>query len=205
VPSDGLRNEKTWSVEIGYSNQLTDGLLLRWDNSYQRYEDLIGFRVTAPPVTPALVAQADNIDGAYGVDSEIELAWSGQLGRLSGWYAFNGFETDQHDQAIRAFAPARHKAGASLHLDLDHGFAANADYKYSGSTQDSDSVSVTRIPISHRLDLNLAWSFARARGELMLGVEDVVNTRNDAAQGTGSFTSHPTPGRTFFVRGEYGF
>jgi outer membrane receptor protein involved in Fe transport len=205
LPSDGLRNEHTWSAEIGYSNQLTDGLLLRWDTSYQRYEDLIGFKVTPQAAPPGLVAQAANIDGAYGVDSELELAWSGALGRISGWYAFNGFETDQHDQAIRAFAPARHKAGASLHVALDHGFAANADYKYSGSTQDSDAISVTRIPIAHRLDLNVAWSFARARGELMLGVEDVINTRNDDAQGTGSFTSHPTPGRTFFVRGEYGF
>lgn len=203
IPSDDLRNEKTWSAEIGYTNQLSEGLLLRWDNSYQRYEDLIGFTILAPP--PAITAQATNIDGGHTITSEIELAWSGPLGRISGWYAYNGFESEQSDQPLRAFPPARHKAGSSLHLDLGHGFAGNADYKYSGSTRDTDGVRIFTVPISHRLDLNLAWRFDHARGELMIGVEDVINTRNEPAQGTGSFTSHPTPGRTFFARGEYGF
>lgn len=203
LPSDNLQNEETWSIEFGYSNQLTDGLMLRWDSSYQRYEHLIGFLIAPPP--PAFIAQAANIDGADAFNSEIELAWNGALGRISGWYAFNWFAADQANQQLRAFEPARHKVGAIGHLELPHGFAANVEYKYSGSTSDFDAISTFNIPAAHRLDLNVAWRFDRSRGELMIGVEDLLNTRNAPAQGTGSFTSHPTPGRTFFARGEYGF
>ncbi len=201
-PSNGLKNEELWSIEAGYTHQLNDGVLVRWDNYYQRYERLVGFDISVPgPV----VAQAANIDAATGYGSELELAWSGTAGRLSSWYAFHQLHTDQTNQSLRAFEPSRHKVGATGHLVLPHEFAANLQYRYASPTTDADSISVVHAPPVHRLDFNVAWRFDQARGELMLGVDDLTNTRLTAVNGTGSFTSHDTPGRTFFVRGEYGF
>lgn len=203
LPGGDLRNEELWSIEAGYTHQMNEGVMARLDGFYQRYEHLIGYVVTPP--SPAITAQATNIDGATAYGGELELSWSGSAGRISAWYAYHHFATDENHQSLRAFRPSRHKVGTTGHLELGRGFAANLQYRYASLTTDEDAISIVRAPPMHRLDLNLAWRFDRARGEVMVGVEDLLNVHLDAPNGTGSFTQHDIPGQTFFVRGEYGF
>ncbi len=210
IPGDDLRDEEVWSGEIGYSNQLSDELLLRWDASYQRYRDLIGYTLTPanasgpPPFTT--VVQPANLGGAQAWTSELEATWSMRSGvRLDAWYAFDEFETTQIDQQIRAFKPPRHSAGASSRLPLPEQFALTINYRYSDATIDPGAASDYHVAVYQHLDLTLAWRFDRGRGELMAGVLDALESRQAAVQNSGSFVAYQTPGRTYVVRGEWGF
>jgi iron complex outermembrane receptor protein len=207
VPADHLVNEETWSAELGYSNQLSDELLVRWDGYYQRYEHLIGFRFTPPTAGPPFVttAQPANIAGAQGYGSELELEWKSRVGRWSLWYAVHGFETDQEDQDIRAFRPPLHGVGATSRTDLGRGLTFTIDYRYASSTIDPSPGAGTHVDITHHLDTTLGWRFDHERSELMIGVLDLLERADPPVLGSGSAAAHVTPGRTFFIRGEWGF
>jgi len=210
IPGDELRDEEVWSGEIGYSNQLSEQLLVRWDASYQRYSELIGYRLTpADPAGPppfTTVVQPANLGGAKAYTSELEATWSARSGmRVDAWYAFDELETEQLDQQIRAFKPPRHSAGASTRLPLPEQFALTINYRYSDATSDPGAASGYHVAVYQHLDLTLAWRFDRGRGELMAGVLDAFESRQAAVQNSGSFVAYQTPGRTFVVRGEWGF
>lgn len=216
IPSDDLHNEETWSLEGGYSVQFATDLLLRTDVYYQRYEDLIGYRtVILPGILPGAPTfirnQADNIDGATGTGAEVEVAWTPALpwtsthSRCSLWYAYNHLKTDLVGQEIRAWTPSEHKVGGTCRVFLPENLVLNLNYRFSSSVDDPDRNTPTHAGPIHVLDLALAWRFMRGRGEVMIGAWDVFNTTNEPVQGSGSFSSHETPGRTFFIRGEYSF
>jgi hypothetical protein len=52
----------------------------------------------------------------------------------------------------------------------------------------------------HRLDLTLSRKFAKGKGELMIGVADVLNKTNSPVFDSGYLSAHETPGRMFFGR-----
>jgi len=200
-----LANEETWSLEAGYTGKLAKGLTLRIDPYYQRYEKLIGVRMLNDPLgLGRVLSMMDNIDGGDAYGTECELALTGKVGKLSVWYAYNDFRTDQSDQNIRAFRPAKNKAGLSGRLFLPQGWTLNANYRYTDVTEKS-SDHLYGVAESHRLDVGLAKEVLKGRGEVMIGVSDVLNTTDHAVFETGSMTSHETPGRTFFVRFQVSF
>ncbi len=210
VPGDDLHDEEVWSGEIGYSNQLSEELLVRWDASYQHYSDLIGYGLT--PANPAgpppftTVVQPGNLGGAKAYTSELEAAWTTRSGlRLDAWYAFDEFETESIDQQIRAFKPPRHSAGASSRLPLPAQFALTVNYRYSDATSDPGVATGYHVAAYQHCDINLAWRFDRGRGELMAGVLDAFESRQAAVQNSGSFVAYQTPVRTFVARGGWGF
>jgi outer membrane receptor for ferrienterochelin and colicin len=210
IPGDDLRDEEVWSGEIGYSNQLSEELLVRWDAAYQRYSELIGYSLTpANPAAPppfTTTVQPANIGGAKAYTSDLEATWSVRSGlRLDAWYSFDEFETEQIDQQIRAFKPPRHSAGASTRLPLPEQFALTVNYRYSDATIDPGAASGYHVAAYQHVDITLAWRFDRGRGELMAGVLDAFESRQAAVQNSGSFVAYQTPGRTFMVRGEWGF
>lgn len=194
LPSDGLRNEHTQSLEAGYTGTLADGLTLRTDTYYQRFEDLIGGGAIAPTVY-----RLRNIAGGTSYGAECELSLTAKRGKLSAWYAYNEFEADQVDQSMRGMRPAKHKVGLTGRLFLPENWTFNANYRFTDTTPASVSVPEA-VGSSHRLDLTAAKGTFGHRGELMLGVSDLFNTSHDGLEQSDTFTSHPTPGRTFFAR-----
>jgi len=203
LPNDGLDNEGVWSVEAGYSTQLRDNMTLRLDGYYQEYKDLIRFTELS---LGQYVAQNLGRAEAYGWESELILR--GDMYRASVWYAYNYFlpkgrpQGIDDDVEVRAFLPARHKAGATLRFFLPHDWTVNLNYKHSASTDASHGPWGEDIPAFDRLDLTLSRAFRldAMDAEVLLGLFDVFN---DTEQTVGDLSSalylHETPGRTFLA------
>ena len=75
----------------------------------------------------------------------------------------------------------------------------NANYTYSNGIHHYGNVSAD-TPVYNRLDLNLSKKIAGGRGEVMVGVSDVLNEVSGPVGGVGEFAGHELPGRTFFAR-----
>lgn len=194
LPGGNLDNEQTWSLEAGYTGKLADGLTFRADTYYQRFESLIGGGMVAPTYY-----RMDNIDGGTSYGAECELSIIRKQGKLSAWYAYNDFETDQSGQFVRGMRPAKHKAGLTGRLFLPDKWTFNANYKFTDTTPASASVP-NDVVSSNRLDLTVSKEIAAGKGEFMLGVSDVLDESHDPFIQCDTFTAHETPGRTFFVR-----
>jgi len=197
LPPDDLHNEKTISLEAGYTGKLTERLTLRADTYYQRFSELIGYRTTVDGFgfqyyTP------DNIDGADSWGGEVELALQDERGKLSLWYAYNDFEEDQSKQSVRSFLPAKHKTGITGRLFCGGGWTLNANYRFANTTPGNPSVG-NDVAASHRLDLAVSKEFARGRGEVLVGVRDLLNKTHRGIYQDSSLTAHDTPGRMFFA------
>lgn len=204
-PEEDLENEETWSLEGAYTGKLGAGLVLKANIYYQRFEKMIGYnRLPDPMGMGRLFAQANNIDGADSYGAELEIEKSTEWGKVSAWYAYNDFHTDQLDQDMRSYTPAEHKVGMTGRLFLEEGWTLNANYRYTDTTSNLSGF-LTRIESSHRLDLTVSKAFADNRGEIMIGVSDILNETNGPIHRLAGFTTHETPGRTFFARVQYNF
>ena len=200
IAPDDLKNEETWSLEAGYSEQLTKHLTLRVDSYYQRFEHLLGDTLLTDPLGVGRTLQVvDNIDGADSYGIETELTAKTKVGKFSSWYAINKFYQNQHDQQVDAYLPAKHKAGVTARIFLPYDSTLNMNYQFTSSTSGkyADLSTYTSPGVSHRFDLSMAKEFAKGNGELMLGVSDLFNKTNEPAE---LQWNHSTPGRTFFAR-----
>lgn len=204
LPGGDLQNEETWALEAGYTGRFAEGLTLRADSYYQRFEKMIGYLVVPDPLPLPMsrsIRQAANIDGADAAGVELEITKENKWGKFSAWYAYNGIQTDVANQDLRSCTPARHKVGLTGRLFLTDGWVLNANYRYADTTiatgvnemlLDADSI--------HRLDLTISKKIARGKGELMLGISDVFNETEGPNTAVGQFTAHDVPGRMFFAR-----
>lgn len=204
MPSEKLTNESTYALEAGYTGKLSDHLTLQVNSYYQRMEDLIGsINEYFGPIT---FTHFDNIAGANTYGAESELVWKSKKLHLSGWYAYNEFVTDDNEQAIRAYFPARHKAGLRSRYFMDDLWSLNVNYIYNDAIHTNAANNPSdETAMFHRLDINVARSFAKQRGEIMIGVADVLNNTREPVYDINSFTSYETAGRMFFVRFQYKF
>ncbi|MCD4830324.1 MAG: TonB-dependent receptor plug domain-containing protein [Anaerohalosphaeraceae bacterium] len=203
LPDDKLHNEETCSIEAGYTGILAKGVTLRADTYYQRFSNLIGYRLTTDIFGLAHYVP-DNIDGADSWGGELELKFENEKGMFSFWYAYNDFAADMETQSLRANLPAEHKAGLTGRLFLAKGLTFNANYKFTDSTVRDPSQGGS-AGSSNRLDLTIAKAFADGKGELMFGVSDLLNKTTEAIHDFSRVTGHETPGRMFFTRVQYKF
>lgn len=203
-PGSDLRNEQIWSIEGGYSARLTEAATFRLDTYYQDYSEVIGFR---SPVSGQYIP--DNLGSAEAYGWESELALRGDFYRISLWYAYNYFAPQDRSEAVdpdgevRAYLPARHKAGATMRFYLPDDWTVNLNYKHSTFTDGTHGPWGGDVPGFDRLDLTLARPFTlgQANGELMLGISDLFNDTEQTVSDQGSVAyQHETPGRTFFAR-----
>jgi len=205
IPSqNALENEHTYAVEGGYTGKYSDRFILQVNTYYQRMEHVLGSRnIMAGPITNSYFA---NKDGAKTYGGECELSYKTDRMQLTGWYTYNEFITDKNDQVIRAYFPARHKAGLRSHVILDENWSLNTNYIYNDDIHINASTSPSdNLKMFHRLDINLARQFAENRGQIMVGVADVLNKTRGPVYDVNYFTSYETPGRTFFARLQYRF
>jgi len=201
-PND-LDNEETFALEAGYTGKITDKLTLRADAYYQRFQKMIGYRETVNLMNQTF-AVADNIDGAQACGVETELVLHGKAGKLSVWYAFNDFQPDRGDQDLRAFLPAKNKIGATGRLFLSAGWVLNANYAFTGVTPGNPN---TRNDVGSfsRLDLAISKELAKGKGEILVGVSDLLTKTHDAIRESTQFSGHKLPGRMFFARIQLNF
>jgi iron complex outermembrane receptor protein len=200
IAPDDLKNEETWSLEAGYSEQLNKWLTFRADLYYQRLERLLGDKTLPDPLGVWRTLETlDNIDGADSYGCEAELTANTKVGKFSSWYAINKFYLDRSDQQVDAYLPAPHKAGLTARVFLPYDSTLNMNYRFTSATsgKHADLSTYTSPGVSHRFDISVAKQIAGGNGELMLGVSDLFNRINDPVEDT---WKHPTPGRTFFVR-----
>jgi outer membrane receptor protein involved in Fe transport len=211
IAAEELENEHTWSLEAGYSAEMSNDVLLRVDGFYQQYEDLIGFESTqtgGPLPTPIdVTVQAGNLGGATAYGGEVELRWSPEVpwserrAHLSGWYSYHDLELDVEPvQDFRAWTPGKNKTGAGIRLPLPERFSFTVNYAYTDGSVDPDEMGDAHIDQHHQLDLTLAWAIPGNYGEVMIGGWDILHEADDPLNGTGNYLSHETPGRTLFVR-----
>lgn len=204
LPRDDLKNEETWSTEIGYTGRITDWLTLRLDGYFQRFERLIYYRQFTQPPLPTVYNSPDNTGGASAFGGEAEVELKSKLGKLSAWYGFNGFQEDYSHQEVRSFLPAKQKVGLTGRLFLPDGWTLNANYKLASRTSHNGFNDVTRPWVS-RLDLTVSKKLFGEHCEVMFGVADVLDSVNEPIVGYGQFTGHETPGRTLFGRLQWKF
>ena len=201
----GERNdeERTWGFELGYRGQLTRAVSLRADGYWQRYEGLAGFaRLDDPFGLDRPLFELRNIDGAQGWGGETELAYEAADTTLSAWYAYHGFATDQPRQSVRANDPVRHAVGLRARHALTDALTLSANARYDSAAGSFEALQGGREEQdpSWRLDLTAAHGLFDGRGEVLVGVRDVLDRADPATFGAGGQRSPSPEGRSFFVR-----
>ncbi len=206
APNKKLNNEQTWAFEGGYTGKFSENVTLCLNTFHQRVRDLIGYRSEDHPLA-GVIYTPDNIDGGDLYGGEIEAVYKDKQKSLAVWYAYNELHLDRVQQNIRAYHPARHKCGLTGRLFLEDGWTLNVNYKYS-DTMNRNGFTVSPyndMDPYHRLDLTVSKRLAHGRGELMVGVSDLLNKTTQAVAETITVTGHETPGRMFFARFQYRF
>ncbi|MCW8132441.1 MAG: TonB-dependent receptor [Planctomycetota bacterium] len=203
LPNHNLKNEETWALEAGYTGQLSKHLSVRFDAFYQRYEDLIGFKVVNTVSNPFLpvdliTQQPFNGTGADAWGGELEFAYSDKRGKLSAWAAYNDFELDHPEDPIRAYRPAKVKFGFSGRAFLPHEVVLNLNFRYADVTR-GDANNNYNAQVLNRLDFSVTKRLYE-HYEFSLGVNDLLNASKDPVKGLGNSTFHETPGRTIYLR-----
>jgi iron complex outermembrane receptor protein len=203
LPIGDMDNEGTYSFEAGYVGRLTENLSLNVDTYYQRMERLTGVTNVTDMfgVTTSTVA---NVAGADSWGAETSLTWRHKVGKITGWYAYNAFVTDEFGQVTRSTTPAMNKAGLTCRWHVDKDWTFNTNYVFQDAIE-SFGTSSGDISAFQRLDLTLSRKFAKGKGEFMIGVTDVSNKTTDPVFASGNFTAPETPGRTFFTRLQISF
>jgi outer membrane receptor protein involved in Fe transport len=200
VPPDHLDHETVYTVEAGYTGQLSEHVDVAVNTYYNRYTDLIGISIINPAPFVGTLANINGADAA-GVEAELHVNYKG--GRIYAWYAYNDLLTDEPNQEVRSFYPALHSAGIGIRHDLTDTLTFNADYRYTDVTR--SSYLGFPVPVANRLDLALTAKVFDGRGELQEGVEDVFNDTVGPIYGISASVSHETPGRTAFIRFQWKF
>jgi outer membrane receptor protein involved in Fe transport len=194
-----LHNETTYSLEAGYIGKLSDRIGVQVDWYYQRMEHLLG--TVSRMVGPISNSFFANLDGANSYGGEAEISYRGDRNIFSLWYAYNELVTDKSNMAVRAYFPARHKAGIRYNYRMVSDWNFQANYIYNDAIHVNKSTSPSDgAPVFHRLDLTINKAFSDGNTEIMFGVADVLNKTSGPVYDTSYFTSYETPGRTFFVR-----
>ncbi|MBN2180491.1 MAG: TonB-dependent receptor [Sedimentisphaerales bacterium] len=195
---ESLENEEIFSLETGYTTMLSKTLSLRADAYYQKLDKLIGYKRTTN-FLGQIFATADNIDGAYAWGGELELTLDKKWGRISSWYSYNKFEPDTSNQDISAFLPAKHKAGMRYQYRIQPDWTFNANYAYTDTTPGNPATGNNDVNASHRLDFNISKTLNKEKGEIMVGVRDLLDKTLDPVRESNTYAGHEVPGRTFFV------
>ena len=105
-----LENERTWSIEAGYTGKLSESTTVTMNTYYQRLDNLIFASIQPDPLSIGRTfTYLDNDHtGVHTWGGETELDIAGRNGGVSLWYAYNGFREDEKqsgilDQEKRAF------------------------------------------------------------------------------------------------------
>ncbi len=211
-PPTHITNENIYSLETGYNGKLSNNLQLNVDGYYQRLEGLIAPNLNmggGPPdgggTTPAPgdggSTMYENIDGADAYGGESSLAYHCDKGKLKVWYAYNKLHTDQLYQSTRSLGPATYKHGLTGQLFFDDNWVFNSNYSFQDTIKDL----MANTKSYRRLDLTLSRKLAGGKGELMIGVTDVLNDTTTPTYCPGYSTGTELPGRTFFARLQFSF
>jgi iron complex outermembrane receptor protein len=192
-----LENEETFSLETGYSAKLSKTLSVRLDGFYQQFNKLIGYRRTTNAFNQVLVT-ADNIDGADAWGGNVELAVKEKWGRISTWYSFNEFTPDRSGQDFGAFLPAKHKVGLRFRRDFLSDWTFSANYSYVDTIEGNPATANNDVDASNRLDLTVSKTLTK-RGEIMIGVRDLLDKTHDPVSESISYAGHEVPGRSYFI------
>jgi outer membrane receptor protein involved in Fe transport len=200
IPANDIDNEELYSVEIGYTGKLREGLTLRADAYYQYYEDLTGVIILPEPAPTLgrLFFTVDNIGSARAWGAETELKYQRDKFTGSVWYTYNDFSFDITGQNARAFRPARHKVGTTLRYQPNEWLTLSANYRYTSDTPGTFTVDVEE---HHRLDLSTSIHIRDLNAELQFGVTDLFD-ETDLIIFDQSSTSFATEsvGRSAFVQ-----
>ncbi|MBN1391437.1 MAG: TonB-dependent receptor, partial [Sedimentisphaerales bacterium] len=192
-----LDNEGTYALDAGYTGKLTENLSIDVDAYYQRMERLIGTRnVTVGAVTTSTF---DNTSGANAYGVETALTWQNKTTKISGWYAYNGLSTDEFAMSTRSMYTSQHKAGITGRFNLNKDWVLNTNYAFQNCIH--MFANTVKDPHSfNRLDLTLSRKIDDDKGEIMVGVSDILNETTYPTYGAGCLTALETPGRTVFAR-----
>lgn len=201
IDNDNLKNENVWAFEAGYHQRLDARTTLSIDGYYNIMEDMIGYNYDIPEPAPQVgrtFFQAQNISNAraYGVETVLEHRLENQS--LSAWYAYADVIREKKQADLRGYAPSRHKAGLTWRIFLDKDWTVNTNYRYQTSTESFNPF--TDADPRHRLDLTVSRKIAKGKGELMVGVTDVLNKTEGPYASAGQVSAYEIPGRTFFAR-----
>lgn len=198
IAPDHLDNEEIYCFEAGWTAQLTKTVSLHLDTFYQKFKDLIGLRATTNMLGQVFVTP-DNLGGADAWGGDLELAVDRPWGKVAAWYSFNDFQTEHGDQNVGAFLPAKHKAGVRFRRQFRPGWTVNVNYTYADTTEGGDLMGGNDVGVVNRLDLTISKAFAQERGELMVGVSDLLENTHDPVRESTTYTAHEVPGRTCFL------
>lgn len=202
-PVDDLKNETTYALEAGYTGRFSDRLTVRIDAYYQRMDHILGANTTVVDVlgVPISTTTFENQRGANAYGAELELIYAFDHADVSAWYAYNELHTDDIIGDIRAFKPARHKAGIKTRYHIDDRWTAAAFFSYNDALHVNGATSpFADAETFSQLDLTLSRKLGNNAGEFMIGVSDLLNETQGPIGDINTFTMFETPGRTFFAR-----
>ena len=136
---------------------------------------------------------------AYGAEFE----YSRQLrrGRVSAWYAYNFFESEEGSRT-RAYTPAEHKLGGQIAWDWSDTWNTSLRYRFATeqyiSLASNDSLSETEP--NHRVDVSASKRLPGTGAKVQLGVVNLLNDTQAGVTSLGALTVQETPGRSVYAR-----
>ncbi len=204
-PAGELDNEQIYSGEIGYYGRFSEEITIRVNGFFNLYEDLVGVITIGDPTGQGMIA--NTLANAYDAESygfETEITHTTDALTLSAWYAFNHFDFTQRldpDVHIRAYRPTENDTGVRARLVLNEDHTLSMNYRYTGEGQ-PDGLDDGGWPERHRLDLTWAMDVFDGRGEIMIGVSDLLDETDIVVNPVGTLflNSFETPGRSIFAR-----
>jgi len=204
-PAGNLDNEQIFSGEVGYYGKYTEEVTFRIDGFFNYYEDLVGILTIPDPNGQGMLANtlANAFDGqSYGFEAEITHTTENLT--LSAWYGLNHFDFKSRidpDTNIRAYRPVENNVGARARLKIKEDHTLSMNYRYTGQGV-PDGLNDGNWPERHRVDLTWAMDIFDGQGEIMLGVNDLLDETDIVVTPIGTLfvNSFETPGRSIFAR-----
>ena len=199
-----MPNEKIFSLEAGYTGRFDHGMTVRLDGYWQKYNNLVGLKFL-----PGAGVNIQNYSGedAEAWGAELEVGFENKSGKIAAWYAYNDFATEEYSQSIRTYEPAQHKYGLTARKYLADDVTFNVNFSFSERTYMSTNTSIDgkATEDTYHLDMTLSRKIFDGKGEIMIGVSDLLSKYHKAAHTYNTWAAHKTSGRMFFMRMELKF
>ncbi len=211
ISNDDLKNEGVQSAELGLRLNPIDEVHVFIDAFYHAYEHLARFDVSSVdllPGAPQLTFETMSGEGANLFGLELEAQYRVRDTRASVWYSYHDWSTDEDNQSVRAFAPAKHKIGARVRQYLGEQDTIQLSVVWVDETAVDPLLStLTMAPeyVDAQLHLDLNYRHTFHNGQVQLGVLEATQTELDAVPTVGSTSEHEIPGRSFYMRFDWNY
>ena len=190
-------NEQVTSLQLGYSFDHSENIKFDFDSYYHRYRDTVGASMVGfDPMLGPLIQVSNNSDvDVKGIQGK--MTFDNDYFDIELWSSYEDIDVTAVPTDVMSVLPPDFKVGLNTRYYISDSWTLNANYKY---TDDIFSGSDVIVDETSDLTIAVAKEFADGNGEIMIGVQNLLDE-----DFTYNFLQDPdevdmSVGRTFFGR-----